>query len=88
VYSLGVLAYILTSCPKAFDRIFEEVIARLFEEEIARLSEMPKVSARSAYVTRVQSVETKLAPYSRQLLMTLEDQLKVSRFFAWPARYT
>ena len=34
------------------------------------------------------AVDNKLAPYSRQLLMTLEDQLKVSRFFAWPARYT
>ena len=34
------------------------------------------------------AVDNKLAPYSRQLLLTLEDQLKVSLFFAWPAAYT
>ena len=34
------------------------------------------------------AVDNKLAPYSRQLLLTLEDQLKVARFFAWPVHYT
>ena len=37
---------------------------------------------------RAAPVDTKLPAYSRQLLVTLEDQIKVSRFFAYPATCT